>query len=199
MKLDELLTIISKKLGKPITQSVLADGLGITRQTVSNRIKNDSEVTVSEIIKIENFFNITLFTSNINSSLKSLCMDYYRDFFEDYSNNRKENVVVSSDLVSGFSANKKYFLTNAFGNSMSPTIMFNDKLIVELCNNLQITDSSIYLFAYKNEYFIRRLSKNVDEIIMQADNSDYDKKIINLDNLKDMKIIGKIVNIMRQL
>ena len=45
MKLDELISIISLYSGKSINQSMLAESLGITRQTVSNRIKNDSEVT----------------------------------------------------------------------------------------------------------------------------------------------------------
>ena len=53
MRLEELLTIISKKTGEHVNQSMLADALNITRQTVSNRIKNESQVTVSELQKIE--------------------------------------------------------------------------------------------------------------------------------------------------
>ena len=53
MLLDELLKLISEKIGNEIRQSLLAEALGITRQTVSNRIKNESEVTVSELNKIE--------------------------------------------------------------------------------------------------------------------------------------------------
>ena len=58
MKLDELIKQISDKTGNIINQSALAESLGITRQTVSNRIKNESEVTVSELNRIEEYFKI---------------------------------------------------------------------------------------------------------------------------------------------
>ena len=65
MKLDELITIISSKTGRYVNQTLLAEALGITRQTVSNRIKHDSQVTVSELKRIEEFFEIL--------TLKQLC------------------------------------------------------------------------------------------------------------------------------
>ena len=53
MKLDELIQLISNIAGITVNQSMLADSLGITRQTISNRIKTQSEVTVSEIRRVE--------------------------------------------------------------------------------------------------------------------------------------------------
>ena len=40
MKLEELLTILSQKTGNYVNQSLLAESLGITRQTICNCIKN---------------------------------------------------------------------------------------------------------------------------------------------------------------
>ena len=51
MLLEDVLQIISQKTGKFINQSGLAESLGITRQTVSNRIKNESQITVNELKK----------------------------------------------------------------------------------------------------------------------------------------------------
>ena len=55
MKLEELLVILSKKTESNVNQSLLAESLGITRQTISNRIKNSSQVTVSELKKLKIF------------------------------------------------------------------------------------------------------------------------------------------------
>ena len=63
MKLDELIQLISNIAGITVNQSMLADSLGITRQTISNRIKTQSEVTVSEIRRVEEFFKISIFSS----------------------------------------------------------------------------------------------------------------------------------------
>ena len=80
MKLENLLTIIPKETGKFINQSMLAESLGITRQTVSNRIKNDSELTVSELKKVEEYFGISLFNDSHNAE-DLTHIDYYTDVF----------------------------------------------------------------------------------------------------------------------
>ena len=37
--------------------------------------------------------------------------------------------------------------------------------------NYKIIDNKIYVFCYKNEFFVKRLAKNVDELIVKSDNS----------------------------
>ena len=60
MKIKDLTLLVTRKVGLPVNQSMIADILGVTRQTISNRIKNDSELTVSELVKIEEYFDINL-------------------------------------------------------------------------------------------------------------------------------------------
>lgn len=204
MKLENLLTIIPKETGKFINQSILAESLGVTRQTISNRIKNESEITVSELKKIEEFFGISLFNNSSNSDDLTL-IDYYTDVFVSCGNgniifsNEKTKLAISTFLINNFSKQKTYSIINASGNSMSPTIDNGDKLIVEHWTDSQIQDNKIYVFCFNNEFFVKRLSKNLDEIIIKSDNPEYRIRTINGSTIEDLTLIGKIVGIIKTL
>ena len=204
MKLDELISVISSALGSQINQSMLAESLGITRQTVSNRIKNDSEVTVTELKKAEDFFKIKLVGEN-NSDYETAYIDYYTDVFASCGNgsivfsSEKKKLPLAASMIKGYSKNKLYSMINATGNSMSPTIENGDKLIVEHWNGDQIQDNKIYVFCYNNEFFVKRLSKNIDEIIIKSDNPEYRVRTISSKSFSDLILVGKIVAIIKPL
>ena len=202
MKLDEILTLISQKAGNYINQTALADSLGITRQTVSNRIKNESQLTVAELKKIEDYFNIVIL--NEDDTINQIAyIDYYNDVFASCGSGsvvfseEKVKIPVSSMLINGFSKSKTYSMINATGNSMSPTIENGDKLIVEHWNNGQIQDNRVYVFCFNNEFFVKRLSKNLDEIIIKSDNPEYRIRTINGSTTEELILVGKIVGIIK--
>lgn len=201
MKLNELISILSARLGTSVNQSMLAESLGITRQTVSNRIKNESEVTVSELKRVEEFFNIVLDTNFYSAEITYI--DYYDSVFASCGEGNivfstdKTKLPLSTSLISGYSKNKLYSMINATGNSMTPTIDNGDKLIVEHWNGNQIQDNKIYVFCYNNEFFVKRLAKNLDDIIIKSDNPEYKIKTISGKVAEDMILIGKIVTIVK--
>lgn len=203
MRLEEVIQIISQKTGNYINQSLLAESLGITRQTVSNRIKNESQITVNELKKIEEFFGINLFQDTSES--RTTCIDYYSDVFASCGNGSivfsedKIRLSIATLLIEGFSKQKKYSMINATGNSMSPTIDNGDKLIVEHWNGEQIQDNKVYVFCFNNEFFVKRLSKNLDEIIIKSDNPDYRVRTINGNTLQELILVGKIVGVIKSL
>ena len=90
-------------------------------------------------------------------------------------------------------------MINASGNSMSPTIDNGDKLIVEHWNGSQIQDNKIYVFCFNNEFFVKRLSKNLDEIIIKSDNPEYRVRTINGNTANELTLIGKIVGVIKAL
>ena len=202
MKLDELIQLISNIAGITVNQSMLADSLGITRQTISNRIKTQSEVTVSEIRRVEEFFKISIFSS-VTDDIAYI--DYYTDVFASCGNgsivfsSEKTKLPIPISMISGYSKNKLYSMINASGNSMSPTIDNGDKLIVEHWNGNQIQDNKIYVFCFNNEFFVKRLLKNLDEIIIKSDNPEYRIRTINGKSAAELILIGKIVATVKQL
>ena len=202
MKLDELIQLISNIAGITVNQSMLADSLGITRQTISNRIKTQSEVTVSEIRRVEEFFKISIFSS-VTDDIAYI--DYYTDVFASCGNgsivfsSEKTKLPIPISMISGYSKNKLYSMINASGNSMSPTIDNGDKLIVEHWYGNQIQDNKIYVFCFNNEFFVKRLSKNLDEIIIKSDNPEYRIRTINGKSAAELILIGKIVATVKQL
>lgn len=202
MKLDELLSILSKRVGIAVNQSMLADALGITRQTISNRIKNESEVTVSELKKVEEFFNISMFGEMPDDITY---IDYYTDVFASCGDgsivfsSEKTKLPISTSMISGYSKSKLYSMINATGNSMAPTIDNGDKLIVEHWSGNQIQDNKIYVFCYNGEFFVKRLSKNLDEIIIKSDNPEYRVRTIGGKSIMDLILIGKIVATIKQV
>lgn len=201
MKLDELISLISAQTGTNINQTMLADSLGITRQTISNRIKKDSEVTVSELKRVEKHFNVSV----LNSVADVEYIDYYNDIFASCGNgsfvfsDEKTKLAIPTSLISGFSKNKMYSMINASGNSMAPTIENGDKLIVEHWDGNQIQDDKIYVFCYNNEIFVKRLSKNLDEIIIKSDNPEYRTRTISGKPAEELILIGKIIATFKQL
>lgn len=204
MKLDELLKLITENHNIAINQTILAESLGITRQTVSNRLKTGSEVTVSELRKIEEYFGLSLFFNRKNND-DIITVDYYKDVFASCGNGsivfseEKAQLSLSESLIQGFSRQKKYSIINASGNSMSPTIEQGDKLIVEHWVDNQIQDNKIYVFCFNNEFFVKRLSKNLDEVIIKSDNADYRTRTISGNTINDLVLVGKIVGIIKSV
>lgn len=205
MKIKNLTMLLTTALGEPVNQTMIANSLGITRQTISNRIKNDSELTVSELAKIEKYFNVNITNQVKGVSSNEVLINYYPDVFASCGNGAivfsedKEVISMPQKFFSRYSRSKDYSMINARGDSMSPFINDGDKLLIEHCNGEQIIDNNVYVFCYKNEFFVKRLSKNVDEIIVKSDNNSYSDKIIKDSDLNDISLIGLVTGIVRMI
>jgi phage repressor protein C with HTH and peptisase S24 domain len=61
---------------------------------------------------------------------------------------------------------------------------------------LQIIDDTVYLFRYNGELFIKRLVKNVDQIVCISENPRFQDRII-VPKEDNFSIIGKVVGLFR--
>ena len=64
MNYQELIEILEEKTGKRVFGSTLADVLGGSKQNMNQKVRNpNSEVTVSELVKIEAEFGVQIYRS----------------------------------------------------------------------------------------------------------------------------------------
>ena len=199
MQYSPLIQAIKKEIGFEPKQSDLCKILDIGRGTMSNRAKNDSKFSDDEIKKIEEFYAIKLDRDVSNISVE---LEYYPDVFGSCGNGcivfseSKEKLAVTKDIITNYSASNQYSIISARGSSMSPTINDDDKLVIQHNLEEQIIDDTVYLFKYNDELFIKRLVKNVDQIVCISENPRFQDRIIEPKG-DNFSIIGKVVGLFR--
>lgn len=195
---DEAIELLTKKLGIPVKQSDLARMLNVSRQYIIQMKNKPLPLKYTDVIdkKIKTDNNLD----------NSIILDYYPDMFGSCGNGifalspvKEQLIVPKNAFFTHFSPVKKYSVINAYGNSMQPFICDRDKLIVEHYEGEQIIDNRPYIFCYKDEIFIKKLVKNVNQLIIIPENKDYDIIKLKGKDLEDVNIIGQIVGLMRNL
>lgn len=203
MLLNELIHQLQTQTTEKITYEKIAAILGLkSKQGVSMRIARKQKLTNAEIKKITEAFEISDFVTD-----PQIAVDYYPEVFGSCGSGAfalsevKEKIQLPLKLFNSFSKNKTYSVINAIGDSMSPTINDKDRLIVEHWDGEQIHDNRVYVFCYNNEIFVKRLVKNIDEIVVKSDNPDpaYRVRFIDKSELDRVIIIGQIVGLLRNL
>jgi phage repressor protein C with HTH and peptisase S24 domain len=83
------------------------------------------------------------------------------------------------------------------GDSMEPKIPNGSVVTLDKSINTldQVQSGKVYAIRYGNELKIKRLSKRFDgALIIDSDNPDYDREIVEVDQLEHISIIGKYVS-----
>lgn len=188
MLIDEKINELQNLTKRKITNIEIAKILGLgSSQAVINRVNRKQQLKEYEILKLNDAFkNEINKTNHIETEIvlennDSVTLDYYPDVFGSCGNGvfelsqEKDQIIVPKKaFFEKFSPVKQYSVINAKGNSMMPLFYDNDKLIVEHWNGEQIIDNKPYIFCYKDEIFIKRLAKNVDQLMIISENKDYD-------------------------
>jgi len=194
---DALQNLISFKP----SQAQIGKIIGVGASAIGNRVARDADFSDEEIEKIESFYGIVgQISGNHNDCIE---LDYYPDVFGSCGtgsfilSEQKEKISLSKDSIMNYSSGAHYSVINAIGDSMTPYIQDKDKLIVKHWNGEQIKDNNIYVFRYCEEIFVKRLSKNIDQIVIMSDNPIYDVRKIPVSN--DFQIIGQIVGLLRKM
>ncbi len=204
MKYDTLFNTLQNLMKFKPKVSDIANILGVSNKALYARAQRNVGFSDDEIQKIEEFYAVDL-TGGIN--IDCIEIDYYPEVFGSCGagvfvpSEIKEKMFVPKNSFMSFSPVKHYSVINAIGESMLPFIHDKDKLIVEHFEDEQIKDNKIYVFCYNDEIFVKRLIKNVKELIIKSDNPDpmYRPIIIEKEEMNEVRIIGQIVGIVREV
>lgn len=197
MKYNECLELIEKEINFKPTHSAIAKILDCKPNALVNRSARDGNIKDDEIHKIELHYGIEL-----NNKSDCVELNFYSSVFASCGNGcvvfdeTSEKISVAKNMIKDYSQNNKYSVISARGSSMAPAINDDDKVIIRHWNGEQIVDDNVYLFRYNDELFLKRLVKNIDQIVCISENPRFEDRIIK--DLKNFNIIGKVVGLFRE-
>lgn len=200
MNYSQLFETLENKIGFKPSQKNICEILGINPSAMANRKTRETEFSEEEIEKISIHYGVKLETKQSEFEI-----NYYPNIFASCGagcvpfDESKEKIRIAKESIANYSKSKEYFVISAKGSSMTPLIDDNDKCIVERYDNEQIIDDRVYLFRFNNEIFIKRLVKNIKQVIIKSENKEYQNIILENDELKDFEIIGQIVGLIREM
>ena len=201
MRHSELLERLQNLTQTKISQQTIANLLEVRQSAIGNRATKDGKYSLEELIKIERAMALPIgCLSGVSSS--DISIDYYPDVFGSCGegcmvlNETSEKIAVTKDIITNYSPSNKYSIISARGSSMSPVINDDDRLVIQHNVENQIIDDTVYLFRYNDELFIKRLVKNVDQIVCISENPRFQDRIIEPKG-DNFSIIGKVVGLFR--
>lgn len=200
MRIKELYQILQKQKNGKVTQSDIARATGTSRANISKLFAKNSFINDDKIEKIEEYFNIDL--DDIKNGVISI--DYYPDKIIDIVDDKVvlSNKFVKTILPSAVFSSEdkaKYIMCHVNDDSMYPIMLKGDFIIVKRHELISSIDNHIYLFVYKKNVYVKRLSKNINQIVAFSENKEYKTQYISKDEMKDFYLLGKIVYIGRSL
>lgn len=193
IELEELLK--SKNLN--ITNRLISNIWGMDETAYSRKKKTGTEIKQKNIDQIEEYFGVKLVQKS-----NDVMLDFYPNVFGSCGNGAvvfdesTEKLAVTRDIITNYSPNNKYSIISARGSSMSPVINDDDRLVIQHNVGNQIIDDNVYLFKYNDELFIKRLVKNVDQIVCISENPRFQDRIIE-PTAENFSILGKVVGLFR--
>lgn len=197
MRYDKLIDSLQNLIHFRPTQQALASILGIAQTAINGRAKRNSNFSDEEIRKIEQFYCIDLTGSNNNDCINipvhgdiQASMGYG---VEVYSETQTATYSISAQLIKtlGINPNKSHIIFG-LGNSMEPTILGGDSLLVDLSKK-DIVDGKIYCVRYDGQLYTKRLQRlSKTKLKMISDNKDYEPIFIDFNEAIDFEVIGEI-------
>lgn len=192
MKYSKLISILKEELGEAPKQIDLCTILSLKPTTISARAQRDSFFSQDELEKIAKHYSIKI------NFCEYIDLDYYPDEFlllDKGKFNYSQNCVkykVPREFFKNINLNTNYLMFHTKENSMSPLIDFGDFIILENDDSKKIDNGKLYVFLYKDRLYLKRLSVNINQIVVQSQNKDFLTQYIEYSE-NAIKLIGEVI------
>lgn len=212
MQYNEVLNRLQNLIKYSPSQAELCQVTGVKQSTMSNRATRNSEFDNDEIVTLNKFYNVNLFTNTLqknNFEFVSQNKDYtdlpvlgnvsasMGSGIAIYDETNTGTYAISNKLAKDINANlSQCDVIFAKGDSMEPTITGGDSLLVDKSKK-EIYDGRIYCIRYDGEIYAKRLQKlPPKKIKVVSDNqAKYDSWYVDFskDNDFDFEVIGEVL------
>lgn len=197
MLLDKKIDDLQKITKKKITYEQVAKVLGLgSKQAAQNRVTRKQQLKEWEIIALDEAF---LQQKVNNNNQKTITVDYYPDVIASCGNGTYEmsqeciEYQVPATLFPPSKNVKSYSMCHAKGNSMYPRIWDGDFVICEHKDNMKIENGELYIFCFDDQIYLKRLTKNINQIVVESENPDFPTQYIEKEQMNDVHLIGHVI------
>jgi len=199
----------------PITsQSCLANHLGVSRSAITQAKRNDS-IPKKWISELSQEFDLNPAWLEKGSDPQTLSQ--IDELHNQFQKIRKVKARLSagggsfevdseieglysfrSDWLSKKGNPKNMVLMDIFGNSMEPELKDGDTVLIDMAQKA-ILAGAIYAVGLDDTILVKRLEKRPDKLVLFSDNKDYDPIYLERIEMSNVRIIGKVIWICREL
>ena len=76
---------------------------------------------------------------------------------------------------------------------MYPRIWDGDFVICEHKDNMKIENGEMYIFCFDDQIYLKRLTKNINQIVVESENPDFPTQYIEKEQMNDVHLIGHVI------
>ena len=89
-------------------------------------------------------------------------------------------------------------LMDIFGNSMEPELRDRDTVLIDQSIR-EILAGAIYAIGIDDTVMVKRVEKLPDKLVLLSENKDYSTIVLQGDEIRNVRILGKVIWICREL
>ncbi|WAA10809.1 LexA family protein [Fervidibacillus albus] len=208
---DYLKKVMSKNLKyylkrDGITQTELANKLGIPEMTMSNWLNAKTYPRVDKIQLLADYFKISRSDLTEEKQHRIFKANEYPYFpisisaglpinVEPISSNDVETISIPDSIMGKWAGSKDIYFMRVNGESMNKIIPNNSLIAVKQMELSSFNDGDIVVYSNGCDYAVKKFYRFDDKIIFRPDSYDnsFIDYVVTNDSLEDIKIHGKVV------